>query len=62
MKPRKNGERVQRELLRLKEKVTLLEGLCGEERFSDESTAAVKAAARDIRKHVDRIAAIVELE
>jgi hypothetical protein len=62
MKPGKNGERVQRELMRLKEKVTLLEGLCGEERFSDESTAAVKAAAKDIRKHVDRIAEIVDKE
>jgi hypothetical protein len=43
------------ELLQLKKQVDLLEGLCGDN-FSE---AAVKAAARDIRKHIDQIAKLV---
>ncbi len=42
----------------LKARVGLLEGLCGED-FSEE---AVKAAAKDIRKHIDRIAELVLAE
>ena len=50
-----NGS-VHEELLKLKSQVNLLEGLCGED-FSEE---AVKAAAKDIRKHIDRIAELVD--
>ena len=50
-----NGN-VHAELLKLKAQVDLLEGLCGED-FSEE---AVKAAAKDIRKHIDRIANLVD--
>ena len=49
---------VQEELLKLKVQVDLLEGLCGEN-FSEES---VKAAAKDIRKHIDRIAELLDTE
>jgi hypothetical protein len=43
------------ELLQLKKQIDLLEGLCGE----DFSEAAVRAAAKDIRKHIDQIAKLV---
>ena len=49
---------IQAELLKLKVQVGLLEGLCGED-FSEE---AVKAAAKDIRKHIDRIAELFDAE
>jgi hypothetical protein len=56
MSPKEDS--IQAELLQLKAQVGLLEGLCGE----DFSEAAVKAAAKDIRKHIDRIAELVDTE
>jgi hypothetical protein len=47
---------VQAELLTLKEEVRLLEALCGD----DFSEATVKAAAKRIHGHIDRIADLVE--
>jgi hypothetical protein len=58
MSAKKDGGSVQAELLQLKGQVDLLEGLCGDD-FSEE---AVKAAAKDIRKHIDRIAELVDTE
>ena len=54
-KKEENG-RVNTELLKLKEEVRLLEALCGD----DFSEVAVKAAAKKIRVHIDRIANLVE--
>ncbi len=56
MSAREDSGTVHAELLKLKAQVDLLEGLCGED-FSEE---AVKAAARDIRKHIDRIAKLID--
>jgi hypothetical protein len=58
MSANKDSGSVQAELLKLKAQVDLLEGLCGE----DFSEKAVKAAAKDIRKHIDRIAELVDTE
>ena len=58
MSAKEDGESVHLELLRLKEKIGLLEDLCGED-FSEE---AVKAAAKDLRQRVDRIANLVPPE
>lgn len=58
MSPRENSGSIQEELLKLKAQVGLLEGLCGE----DFSEAAVKAAAKDIAKHIDRIAELVDTD
>jgi hypothetical protein len=58
MSPKEDNGSVQAELLKLKKQVDLLEGLCGEN-FSEQ---AVKAAAKDIRKHIDRIAELVDTE
>ena len=58
MSANENSGRIQEELLKLKAQVGLLEGLCGEN-FSEE---AVKAAAKDIRKHIDRIAELLDTE
>jgi benzoyl-CoA reductase/2-hydroxyglutaryl-CoA dehydratase subunit BcrC/BadD/HgdB len=58
MSVRKDSGSVQAELLKLKGQVDLLEGLCGED-FSEES---VRAAAKDIRKHIDRIAELIDTE
>ena len=58
MRPKEDNGSVQAELLKLKKQIDLLEGLCGED-FSEE---AVKAAAKDIRKQVDRIANLVDTE
>jgi hypothetical protein len=49
------GRSIEAELLNLKKQVDLLEGLCGEN-FSE---SAVKAAAKDIRKHIDQIAKLI---
>lgn len=58
MSAKEDSGTVQAELLRLKSQVGLLEGLCGED-FSEE---AVKAAAKDIRRHIDRIAELLDAE
>lgn len=58
MSANENSGRIQEELLKLKAQVGLLEGLCGEN-FSEE---AVKAAAKDIRKHIDRIGELLDTE
>jgi hypothetical protein len=58
MSAKEDSGSVQAELLQLKAQVGLLEGLCGDD-FSEE---AVKAAAKDIRKHIDRIAELVDTE
>jgi hypothetical protein len=58
MSAKEDNGRVHAELLKLKAQVGLLEELCGDD-FSEE---AVKAAARDIRKHIDRIAELVDTE
>jgi hypothetical protein len=58
MSAKEDGGSVQAELLQLKSQVDLLEGLCGED-FSEE---AVKAAAKDIRRHIDRIAELLDAE
>jgi hypothetical protein len=58
MRAQKDNGSVHAELLKLKAQVDLLEGLCGEN-FSEE---AVKAAAKDIRKHIDRIAKLIDTE
>ena len=59
MGAQKHSGDVQTELLRVKEQVRLLEELCGDEGFSEES---VKRAAKDIRKRIDRIAELVDTE
>jgi hypothetical protein len=56
MSAKEDSGSVHEELLKLKAQVGLLEGLCGE----DFSEAAVKAAAKDIRKHIDRIAGLID--
>lgn len=58
MSAKEDSGSVHAELLKLKAQVGLLEGLCGED-FSEE---AVKAAARDIRKQIDRIAELVDID
>ena len=58
MSAREDRGSVEAELLKLKTQVGLLEGLCGED-FSEE---AVKAVAKDIRMHIDRIAELVDTE
>ncbi len=58
MSAKEDSGSVHAELLQLKAQVDLLEGLCGED-FSEE---AVKALAKDIRKHIDRIAKLVDTE
>ena len=59
MSPKKQSGDVQTELLRVKEQVRLLEELCTDEGFSEDS---VRRAAKDIRKRIDRIAELVDTE
>jgi hypothetical protein len=59
MSPKKSSGDVQTELLRVKEQVRLLEELCADEGFSEDS---VRRAAKDIRKRIDRIAELVDTE
>jgi hypothetical protein len=56
MSAKKDGGSVEAELLKLKEQVGLLEDLC-DEGFSEE---AVRALAKGIRKHIDRIAELLD--
>jgi hypothetical protein len=56
MSPKDKNGRVNAELLRLKDEVRLLEALCGD----DFSEVAVKAAAKKIHVHIDRIADLIE--
>ena len=58
MGTKKGNANVNQELLKLKEKIGLLEDLC-EDNFSEE---AVRAAAKDLRERVDRIAKLVATE
>jgi hypothetical protein len=58
MSAQKNRGSVQAELLKLTERLDLLEELCGD----DLNEEAVRAVTKDIRKHIDRIAKLIDME
>jgi hypothetical protein len=58
MGAKKDNGNVELELIKLKEKIGLLEDLCED----DLSEEAVRAAARDLRQRVDKIAKLVLAE